>query len=458
MTAIDVLVRVVHLGRTPYLAWTWLDDTVPHAQRLDRARVARVLSRLDAALIPEHGDGETGCRLSGILRGGELSITGSEESLASELGAALLAPDLVERIIDLGRAGVRVRFRVTPIGGFARVPWELVVTDEATGRRLLEDATVVLDPPTTVHVGRTRPPVSWRSVAKEPPVYVVDPELPRSARLAGLLPALADPEDRMAFEDRIDQRRRRAGGELPGGWAPVQGMALREELGHALRDGPSRLFYFGHVSADVDDPGSAALHLSDEVAVRPCSLRGTVGHADPLGLRGPSGVRRRARPGDHLPLCALDLVLGTTGTPHRDGDGIRGADLWPMPPRVAIIACEGAVDYRSSEPFGLVTAMLDSGAELVTSTRWVLPTDEGLRVAGGLGDDDRPVIEVALAVDSAHETDDPVESLRRWQLGRLEAWRGGGLLKDSPLLWAAVSTTVAEARDATPSPGPAATA
>lgn len=450
MTTVDVLVRIVSLGRSSYLTWTWLDDANPRAHRLDHQRVAAALARLDDSLVTDDGRLPASRQLTTVLREGAFAAPDTELALASELGAVLLGPDLVERIRRLSDAGVRVRFRVTPSRRFARVPWELLVVDPGTGRRLLEDATVVLDPPTTVHVERSRGPVPWSDVAERAPLYVVDPELPRAAYLAGLLPALADPDDRLAFEDRLDERRRRAGGELPGTWAPIQGVVFREDLGRALRRGVSRLFYVGHVSADVEDPGSAALHLSDEVAVRPGALRGTRGLADPIGPRSAYGTPRRVRTGDHLPLCALDLVLGTTTDVHGPGAGEPGAHVWPMPPRVAVIACEGGVDFRSSEPFGLVTAMIDSGAELVTATRWALPTDAGLRVVGGLDHEERPVIAAALAVDEAHDADDPVEWLRRWQTGRLEAWRARGTLAETPLVWAALTTTVAAARGRAP--------
>lgn len=449
MTTIDVLVRVASLAGSSYLTWTWMDDAIPRAHRLDHDRVTRALDRLADALVTDDEDGPKGRQLAELLRAGAFSAPASELALSADLSDALLPPDLVGRIRDLASTGWGVRFRVTPTRHFARVPWELLVVDPRTGRRLIEDATVVLDPPTTVHVERSRHPASWSSVAVRAPVYVVDPELPRAAHLAGMLPALADPDDRVAFEDRIDDRRRIAGGELPGTWAPVQGLVHREDLGRALRAGPSRLFYFGHVSANVEAPGSAALHLSDEVAAHPGSLRGTVGLAEPLGPRRRPGPPRRIRQGDHLPLCALDLVLGTTTAAHGPGAGTVGALLWPMPPRVALIACEGGVDYRSSELFGLVMAMLDAGAGMVTSTRWVLPTDEGMRSGGGLGGDERPVIAAALAVDEAHEADDPVAWIRRWQIEKLEAWRVRGRLSDSPLVWATLATTVADARTST---------
>jgi hypothetical protein len=191
----------------------------------------------------------------------------------------------------------------------------------------------------------------------------------------------------------------------------------------------SRLFYYGHVSAEPDEPGSASLHLSD---VSDTSW----GMARPLGT--------------HLPLSALDLLLGTTLAPEEykgrypDAETDGGHDIWPMPSRVAVIACEGGADYRSRETFGLVIAMLNAGAELVTTTRWTLPTD----LAFWHFHDDvarrgvHPTTELALTVDRAHTRDDPIAELLEWQRGQLNSWRDSdGAIEFSPLIWASMTNT-----------------
>lgn len=64
----------------------------------------------------------------------------------------------------------------------------------------------------------------------------------------------------------------------------------------------------------------------------------------------------------HRPFSALDLLRGTIECRVRDHrlplgfeQPERGRTIWPMPARVAIIACEGGADYRATETFGLVT-------------------------------------------------------------------------------------------------------
>ncbi len=47
--------------------------------------------------------------------------------------------------------------------------------------------------------------------------------------------------------------------------------------------------------------------------------------------------------------------------------------------------------------------------------------------------------EVVMAVDDAHEADDAVLSLNRWQREQMRRWRNGETTA-SPLYWAAVVT------------------
>lgn len=72
-----------------------------------------------------------------------------------------------------------------------------------------------------------------------------------------------------------------------------------------------------------------------------------------------SGEMVPIREGYHLPLCALDFLLGTQQCSdekvwRRYGSNRRnyGHEIWPIPCRVALIACEGGVDFRSAETFG----------------------------------------------------------------------------------------------------------
>lgn len=191
----------------------------------------------------------------------------------------------------------------------------------------------------------------------------------------------------------------------------------RAWLSTTLREGASRLLYVGHVTAALPESGqseNAELHLA-------CTAETT----------GFAAAQRT-----HRPLSAKDLLLGThTLSP----DPVAGADLWPIPSRVALIACESGGDLRFTESLGLVAAMLHSGAELVTATRWPLPTDLAVQRFAGIPDA-HPLQDTVRAVDTAHDQDDPLTALHTWQRSRLDAWRTTGAVEHSPLLWAAVAT------------------
>jgi hypothetical protein len=185
--------------------------------------------------------------------------------------------------------------------------------------------------------------------------------------------------------------------------------ADRGWLAAHLDRAPSRLLYVGHASAADRAHGyadRAALHLACTSAAD--------GAAEPVG--------------DHRPLLAADLM----------------AAQLPVPPRVALLACGSGGDYQFDEATGLVAAMVLCGSELVTATLWSLPTTAGYRRFTGRGED--PMAEVVMAVDSAHEADDAVLSINRWQRDQMRRWRDGEA-GASPLYWAAVVTfTVGGAR------------
>lgn len=76
--------------------------------------------------------------------------------------------------------------------------------------------------------------------------------------------------------------------------------------------------------------------------------------------------------------------------------------------------------------------MIHNGAELVTATRWVLPTSFAFHRLAGLSESVRPLSEAVVAVDSAHEHADPVHRLGRWQQEQLDRWRAAGRIEHSP--------------------------
>ncbi|MFJ9020748.1 hypothetical protein ACIRPU_12285 [Streptomyces sp. NPDC102259] len=135
----------------------------------------------------------------------------------------------------------------------------------------------------------------------------------------------------------------------------------------------------------------------------------------------------------------VDLLLGTLPL---CADGEPGARIWPAPRRVALIGCESGGDPRFAESFGLATAVIHNGPELVTATRWVLPTNLAFHRLAGLSASVRPLSEAIVAVDGVHEHRDPVHALGRRQREQLDHWRAGGRIEHSPLLWAAMTCIV----------------
>lgn len=254
-------------------------------------------------------------------------------------------------------------------------------------------------------------------------VLVLDPRVPGfradSALGSVLGPPGSDPELLSLVRSRLD-----AGAVAPSVATPAEAFRRtdldRDWLSAVLRRGARRLMYVGHVSGAPVEGGQ-----SEDGTLHLCCDHGTVGLAEPVRT--------------HRPLSAKDLLLGTL--PLR-ADGEPGARSWPAPPRVALIGCESGGDLRFAESFGLATAMIHNGAELVTATRWVLPTSFAFHRLAGLPESVRPLSEAIIAVDTAHEDRDPVERLGRWQREQLDQWRAGGRIEHSPLLWAAMTCIV----------------
>ncbi|OUS97280.1 CHAT domain-containing protein [Rhodococcus sp. NCIMB 12038] len=443
--AVDLLVRTADAGDT-YVTWRWLDDAAtPYAARLSATALTAGLDQLAHALITPMDGEDAETAVSRGLTDGAFANRASERALAEELAAAVLPGPLVEQLLARTNSGLRIRLRLTPSPQLARIPWETLAI--SGDQRLVDVVDIIHDPPATVHSARNAQVRPWGELRTYPPLFIIDPKIPGRVTEHGLKPTLPVGDwrvmrDRIRKYENTDGADGRTNRTMPGT------MMTRGALSTRLRTTRSRLFYFGHVSATPDEPGTASLHLSDTAA--------TWGMAEPMrrSRLGPEGMPVPATSDDHRPLSALDLMLGTTMTTDRNVWKYYGADtaqagseIWPMPPRVAIIACEGGVDYRSSETFGLVMATLDAGAELVTTTRWTLPTDGGIRQRyPHLSRDVHPTVEVALAVDHAHTLDDPIAYLTEWQRGQLQLWRETGGIQYSPLLWASLTHTYAPAR------------
>ncbi len=422
---VDVLLRAADSGDT-YLAWRWLDDLDnPGAQRLNTAEVIAAIDVLERALIAQRDGESEGEAHDRAMVDGAFVSRDREQALATQLAAAILPSRLVDEIKRKTKRGIAVRVRLTPSPRLARVPWELLAIDES-GRRLLDVADLVYDPPATVRSERSRTPDPWARRASGPAMFVIDPVTHTSALKPILIADKAAAEMFRARFDSYVQVGRANGSQAR---RAVEGNVNRSTLHKWLKDNSgSRLFYYGHVSALPDEPGSASLHISDEEDTS-------------WGLA--------AALGSHLPLSALDLLLGTATAPN-DGrrrygsdEPLAGHQIWPMPPRVAVIACEGGADFRSTETFGLVIAILNAGAELVTTTRWTMPTDQTFwRYYPALEDEKiRPTTDFALTVDAAHNDRDAVAALTAWQRDQLKLWRRSGDVAHTPLVWASLINT-----------------
>lgn len=425
---VDVLVRAADAGDT-YLAWRWLDDLDnPRAQRLDAGRLDAAIAALNESLIaPLPGETEEQAHDRAMRDGGFIALD-REMALSGKLADAVLPARLIAEITDRTKRS-HVRVRLTPSPRLARIPWEALTLDAKAHRRLIDAADVVYDPPATVRSERSVQPDAWQDRAGRPAVFVIDP----NTKTTQLKPIVkGDKAATKMFRDRIMSYAAKRLAEPDNVDVAISDDVSRFQLQDWLATPLSRLFYYGHVSSLPDEPGSAALHLSDE-------------RSDTWGMAAPVG--------SHLPLSALDLLLGTMTAPleqrgkYGSDDTLPGHQIWPMPPRVAVIACEGGADFRSTETFGLVIAMLNAGAELVTTTRWTMPTDSTFwkyhRQVEAQGA--RPTTEFALTVDDAHCHADPLGELARWQRKQLAQWREHGDIAHTPLIWASVINTWAPA-------------
>ncbi|RMI34401.1 CHAT domain-containing protein [Nocardia stercoris] len=402
-----------------YLYWQWgRAVSEPGIAVVPEDQVVALVERVAAALPnPTRPDG-----LESALTASELVDPVAELDLAQQLSRTFLPYRLAEQLYRYYTAGVRPRIRIQPSPRVAQIPWELMAPDPAV--RLLDLADISqLAPAGLIHTpGRTQR--SWGESADLPRVAVLDPRVPGFRADSALGSVLG----RMAAESpllqRVEKYRQR---DLlrPKVDSAVEAFRRsdvdREWLSDTLRSGAARLLYVGHVTAAAPETG-----LSELARLHLACRDDTDGWAEPERT--------------HRPLSARDLILGGPG--GAPGEGPRH---WPIPSRVALIACESGGDLRFGEPLGLVAAMLHGGAELVTAGRWALPTDLAFHRFAGAESHTHPLQEAICAIDAAHEAADPVRALNDWQRARLAAWRAGGSVVDSPLLWAAFTTVCSPA-------------
>lgn len=429
----ELLIRMADAGAT-YVSWSWSATPANiQADRMDPRWWTEAVAALTAAVPEALTGGMAGVHsLRRTLESGAFGSSETESHLAELFGRAL---PIRLRDALISRSGQRPVVRLSPSATAARVPWALADLD-GKGTRLLDIADVLLEPPTLVHRGRSRIPVPDTG---GPPLWVVDPQLPLAALGGGMSQVIAQAD--LDFYSELWGRIRGADSRCV-----VQDRFGREDLSDALRAGPGRFVYLGHATGSTDQPAASALHLSDTLTPEQV-VDGDWGAAQPWSPGMTSG-RRRPKPGDPLPLTALDLVTGGrlrgAGRPEMVGPGHA---LWPMPRNVVLLGCESGIDYAASETFGLATAVIDSGAEFVSATLWTVPTDEGMRAAIGEGQGYRPLADLLWACDLAHSGVNPAVALCNWQRSRLNRWRESGSVVDSPLIWAAVTTTHAPANE-----------
>lgn len=409
-----VVVRMADAGDV-YMSWRWTDGSaLPGVAVLPGDDIDAAVRNLSAALpAPEVAGG-----LEKALTAGAFAAPGTEYELARDLSRALLPYDLAGRLYELYQRGVRPHIRLQPSPRVAQVPWEIIAP--APDVRLIDIADISLLVPAGVVHAPVRVPRSWPSSRDLPVVAVLDPRVPGFRADSGLGSVLGRMDRPTPLTARIADHL--AAGRLrplaSGPSAVFRRTDLdRTWLSETLRAGASRLIYVGHVTAAPPESGQSEnteLHLA-------CSAE-AVGFAEPQR--------------DHRPLSAKDLLLGTYALKP---DPVAGNELWPIPARVALIACESGGDLRFTEALGLIAAMVTGGAELVTATRWPLPTDLAFQRFGA-APRATPLQDTICAVDSAHDTADPVPALTAWQRERLQLWRSTGALEYSPLLWSSFAT------------------
>ncbi|BAH51039.1 CHAT domain-containing protein [Rhodococcus opacus] len=412
------IVRMADAGDL-YTSWRWTHDSHPGGVGVaPAAQVDEAVAALARAL-PDLTDPQG---LHQSLATGAFAAYESEHDLAQLLSRTFLPFGLARQLHELFTRGVRPHLRIQPSPRVAQVPWELIAPD--AGLRLVDIADVSLLAPLSIVHSPGRPIRTWTDGHRLPVVAVLDPRVP-GFRADSVLGSVLG---RMAEDSPLSRRVATYAAEgrlLPAVDGPLDCFrredADREWLGAALREGAGRLVYVGHVTAAAPETGQsehAELHLA-------CS-------ADAVGFAEPTRA--------HRPLSAKDLLLGTHTLTE---EPVRGADLWPIPSRVALIACESGGDLRFSEALGLVSAMIAGGAELVTASRWALPTDLAFQRIAGAAPHARPLQDAICSIDAAHDLPDAVGALCVWQRDRVAAWRDERRIEHSPVLWAAFATVAA---------------
>lgn len=392
-------------GEELFVNWIWDHQLeAPRMTMIPRGLVAAPLAELARALPTPLPGEDAHAALERSLTHGVLLDPAREQALAEKLTSSVVPHALALELNVLEQAGRRPHLRLQLSPSTAHVPWEILATSGPDRAIDMVDVSVLL--PATLRNDPARTVSPWRPAS--PVAAVLDPAVPGFAAASGLGSVLGPvgPDHALAgmVADLGDRMR-------PAAATPEAAFRRRDvgrtALAVALQDA-GRLMYVGHVTASTHAL-DARLHLSDAASAP--------GLIPPLGR--------------HRPYSAADIALGA-----------EGLDPLRAPNRVALIACDSGGDGRYAEPTGLVAAFVNRGAEYVTATRWTLPTEAGLsRYAPVLGARAEGMLsEAIIAVDAAHDSDDPVASLVAWQRAQRRAWTSTGDPRHAPIIWGSLTT------------------
>lgn len=402
-----------------------------------------------------------------FMRVAEGALTGSERELdlMHDLARVLLPEDLLAALLKaVDTPGQRVLLAVNPPPSCGQVPWELLPTGRTTADGQVERFLDVLDVVTMGPIlGRDSEPSlphpDWEKVKDEPAVYLVQPWQAEGGLRAGVL----DASELAAWEERIKAYEPSpvTVGSAPvgvGGHGDDRGMT-RIQLSSVLRQNPdvvtvnnrkplSHLLYVGHMAGRGGDSRLQLADSSQCYGVGPTDGEGTRWFSASDLVLGTidwgehaARFRNTARDGDPDLGTLLPTGVGYNGTdlsgspvpqPHS------GIYLWPMPPRVGLVACQSGIEAGQVEPFGMAAAILEAGAELVMTTRWTMLTDAFFRCVSQ-DPSARGFLDLSFAVDDCLRAPDAVLAMNEWKRDRLAEWRSCPSIITSPLTWAGLN-------------------
>lgn len=309
-----------------------------------------------------------------------------EREVSEELGERLLA-DVEEELAAVPESKPLVVIR--PSRTLADLPWGLLTLP--SGGRMLQRARVRIGLPLGLQMQRSTQGTDAQGIAA-----VVDPH--------SSAPPILDRHGRRRWRGLL--------GEVSAKGEPGS-VLKRTDFSQLLRAGARGLLFYGHcVDSHVGRLSQMGLLLSDTHEL--------AGRQHPRIL------------------SARDLVVGTlsAGEPGLP-DGVPGAELWPMPPRAAIIGCSSGLDARGVEPLGLAGVLHNNGADWILGTLWDVPSDAASNGAAS---------QLAEAALRCLVADDPDDAFDEWQRSALQRWLDDPAGAPDPRTWA--SATVFTSADA----------